>query len=456
MRFRDRQDAGRQLARLLLRYKKENPVVLALPRGGVPVAYQVATVLEAPLDVCVVRKIGAPDQPEHGLGAVAEGGVVYVDRARARSAGASGPELDLIVRQKSVELAERVRRYREGMTAPDLRDRTVILVDDGASTGGSLWAAAHAVRAQNPRKLIAAVAVAEGQVLEELRRVVDHAFSVEEPRELVAIGAWYETFSQVSEEEVLSLLRRARGEGAVGLVTHSGEALKAREVSIFAGGQELAGVLAIPPGATALALFAEGSATSRFGSRNRQVAAELRRRGIATVMVDLFTPQEQRYDAESGALRYDLDFLSHRLTAVADWLVRHWQTSGLRLGLFGAGTAAAAALMVAARRSTSVHSVVCRGARADLAFKHLSFVRAPTLLIVAGQDEVVKDLNALARPQLAGESAMQVVPGATQLFEEPGALERVCLLAGDWFTRTLVLQHPRAMAPVHQLRLVHR
>ncbi|MBN1205391.1 MAG: phosphoribosyltransferase [Myxococcaceae bacterium] len=211
MRFLNREEAGRQLASRLLKYKAEAPIVLGLPRGGVPVAYEVAQALEAPLDVWVVRKVGAPGFQEFGLGAVAEGGIVYLNPESLEEVGASSGEVREIVLKKSAEVAERVQRFRGGRPSPPIEGRTVIIVDDGIATGGTVRAALQSLRMGRPGKLVLAVPVAASQTLEELQRLADDVVCLFDTPALYAIGAWYEDFQQVPDEEVVRLLELARG-----------------------------------------------------------------------------------------------------------------------------------------------------------------------------------------------------------------------------------------------------
>jgi dienelactone hydrolase len=193
----------------------------------------------------------------------------------------------------------------------------------------------------------------------------------------------------------------------------------------------------VPQPAQGVVLFAHGSGSSRHSPRNVHVAEELQAAGLATVLVDLLTLDEERIDAVTGEMRFDIGLLADRLTALCDWIVEHDLTSGSGLGLFGASTGAAAALVAAAARPDAVAAVVSRGGRPDLAGPVLPTVRQPTLLIVGDRDPVVLDLNRQALRELGGEARLEVVPGATHLFEEPGALEQVARLARDWFVRHL-------------------
>ena len=208
-------------------------------------------------------------------------------------------------------------------------------------------------------------------------------------------------------------------------------------VRIPAAEVELAGDLGIPPGATGIVVFAHGSGSSRLSTRNRAVARGLRNAGLATLLFDLLTEDEERVDAVTRELRFDIPLLAERLVQVTDWLLQEPRTAALRIGYFGASTGAAAALVAAARRPDSVHAVVSRGGRPDLAADALEHVRAPTLLIVGGLDVPVIAMNEEALARMEVEKTLEIVPGATHLFPEPGALEKVAELTADWFTRTL-------------------
>jgi dienelactone hydrolase len=208
---------------------------------------------------------------------------------------------------------------------------------------------------------------------------------------------------------------------------------RAETVLVPAGGVYVPGDLVITDEARGMVLFAHGSGSSRFSPRNRFVARQLRGAGLATFLVDLLTPDEGLIDEQSRALRFDIGLLAGRLQLVSDWLVANPRTAALRLGYFGASTGAGAALVAAAARPARVEAVVSRGGRPDLAGPSLAAVRAPTLLIVGGQDEQVLRLNERAMEALSCEKKLAIVPGATHLFEERGALEQVAELAALWF-----------------------
>jgi dienelactone hydrolase len=208
-------------------------------------------------------------------------------------------------------------------------------------------------------------------------------------------------------------------------------------VRVMAGSVTLEGNLTLPEEARGVVLFAHGSGSSRLSPRNRYVARLLNEAKLATLLVDLLTPEEEAIDVRTAHLRFDIDLLAERLVGATDWLVQHSDTGQLRIGYFGASTGAAAALVAAAVRPDVVGAVVSRGGRPDLAGRALAQVRAPTLLIVGGNDVEVIELNREALARLQTEKQLVIVPGATHLFEEPGALDQVARLAREWFERHL-------------------
>jgi putative phosphoribosyl transferase len=215
------------------------------------------------------------------------------------------------------------------------------------------------------------------------------------------------------------------------------QTIEERPVRVTAGPMMLDGDLSLPKESRGVVLFAHGSGSSRHSSRNRHVARLLNEAKLATLLIDLLTLDEEAIDARTGHLRFDIDLLAERLVAVTDWLTQYPDTRSLPIGYFGASTGAAAALVAAAERPDVVGAVVSRGGRPDLAGPALVRVRAPTLLIVGGNDIQVIQLNRVALAQLRCEKQLVVVPGATHLFEEPGALDEVARLAREWFHRYL-------------------
>ncbi|WP_030760675.1 phosphoribosyltransferase [Streptomyces sp. NRRL F-2664] len=424
MLFTDRSDAGERLAAALRPLEAARPVVLGLPRGGVPVAFPVARALGAPLDVIVVRKLGVPSHRELGFGAIGEGGVRVISEDIVRTGRLTPEDVAAVERAEEAELTRRARAFRGDRPRVALDGRTVIVVDDGIATGATAAAACQVVRAQGAARVVLAVPVAPPDAVAWLRTAADEVVCLSSPPAFRAVGEWYRDFAQTSDEEVVSLLARAAAGPA------AGQAPPAAAVEVDAGGLPLAGDLALPEGARAVVMFAHGSGSSRRSPRNRAVAAELHRAGLGTLLFDLLTPAEETDRANV----FDIGALAGRLVDATAWLRRR---TPLPVGYFGASTGAAAALWAAADVAADVGAVVSRGGRPDLAGPRLAAVRAPTLLVVGGEDTTVLDLNRRAQRELRCENRLEVVPGATHLFEEPGALEAVARLAGDWFTRYL-------------------
>jgi putative phosphoribosyl transferase len=423
--FVDREDAGRKLAGRLARYRDEIPMVFALPRGGVPVGYEISRSFGVPLEVFVARKLGAPGQPEFGIGAVAPGGVRILNEDVVRRLGIPEDYLERVTERETAEVERRLRHFRGERPEPDVRNRTVILVDDGLATGVTARAAVKALRQREPRRLVLAAPVCAAQTAELLGPEVDDLVCLEAPSDLGAIGFWYRDFAQTSDEEVIELLERSRRER------------EERPVTVSAGTVDLEGSLGVPEGARGVVLFAHGSGSGRHSPRNRQVARALREAGLATLLIDLLTPEEEEEDLRTGHLRFDIGLLAQRLAGATGWLAQIPDTRDLRVGCFGASTGAAAALVAAAQRPDEVGAVVSRGGRPDLAGDSLPLVEAPTLLIVGGDDVPVIGMNEEAFAQMRVEKRLEIIPGAGHLFEEPGALEEVARLAAGWFMRYL-------------------
>jgi putative phosphoribosyl transferase len=414
----------------------------------VPVAYEVATALEAPLDAVVVRKIGAPFHPELGVGAIAEEGASFIDQGALAALGIGRDELDRVVAAEQAELERRQRRYREDRTPVSLTERVVVLVDDGVATGGTAIAAARAARRRGAARVVLAVPVgppgAEGRFGDE----VDEFVCLEAPEDFFAVGAYYERFAPTSDEEVRELLASAVGElepvraGSASAAADDSPAaiggldwaqVRRDPVEIPADGARLAGDLRLPPHIRGLVIFAHGSGSSRLSPRNIQVASALNASGFASLLFDLLTPAE----AANRENVFDIPLLATRLVAATRWSQQGPDLAGQPIGYFGASTGAAAALCAAADLGGGIRAVVSRGGRPDLAGSRLDAVVAPTLLIVGGDDMAVLELNEAAARALRCPHELAVVPGATHLFEEPGALERVSELASAWFTERL-------------------
>jgi len=444
--------------------RADDVVVLGLPRGGVPVAYEVATALRAPLDVILVRKLGAPFQPELAMGAIGEGGVRVSNDDVIRRGGITDDEVAAVEERERLVIERQARQFRSGRNRVAVAGRTAIVVDDGIATGATAAAACEVARRQGAGKVVLAAPVGAPESVRALQDVCDEVVCPEIPPFFLAVGTWYDDFRGVSDGEVTALLARAAASWAdQPAPAHDTDATPAdpplaaasspgtppsapasrtqthapahrpprdEQVTIDAGGVSLPGHLAIPADATGHVIFVHGSGSSRHSPRNRYVAAQLNDAGFGTLLFDLLTTEEERDRANV----FDVANLASRLADVTRWLRDQQGDLQAAVGYFGASTGAAAAMIAAAEPGAHIAAVVSRGGRPDLAGPRLADVHAPTLLIVGSRDEVVLGLNRDAQRKLGGPSRLAIVPGASHLFEEPGALETVTRLAREWLS----------------------
>jgi len=471
--FCDRAHAGQALARTLRTFKWEsNVIVIGLPSGGIPIAREVADTLKAPLDVLVSRKVGVPGIEEVALGAVAEGTDRVVADAMAWYIGVPSRIVDRLAARERVEVERRAQMYRNGGPLPDVKGRTVILVDDGLATGATLRAAAFAIRSGKPRRIVAAVPVASLTGAAEVRADVDDLVAVITPQRFDTIAAWYDDYAPVTDEEVMSILGRPTrvaimngrrvvsdilrdvGERiAPGLLRADGASVSnERSVAIpgcsgalmaeFGRAQHIPGGNGEedhPAKARGLVILANGGASgSRHSYRNRYLAGRLRLSGFATLRVDLLTAPEQ--EAEIGAsVPCNVARIGGRLTSVCEWASRTGLDGAHRTVLVGSSTAAAAALTAAARRPGQICAVIARAGRVELAADVLRHVTAPVLLIVGATDRETLRRNSEAMGVLPRGALLIRVPRAGHSFAEPGALGAVAEQAVRWLDR---LDHP--------------
>jgi putative phosphoribosyl transferase len=430
--FADRVDAGRQLAARLKYLRGQDVVVLGLPRGGVPVAFEVAQALDAPLDVIVVRKLGVPFQPELAMGAIGEGGVEVLNSEVLTAAQVTEEQLHAVESRERALLEARVELLRRGRARVDLSGRVAVIVDDGIATGSTARAACDVARHLGAARVVLAVPVGSAERVQDLAEA-DEVVCVSTPRWFMAVGNHYRDFSPTSDDGVIVLLdaaaRRIQGGQAAG----DGPDCD-MDVEICTDTVALHGHLHLPEPAAAVVLFAHGSGSGRHSPRNQLVAEVLYRAGLGTLLLDLLTPEEEL----SRANVFDVELLASRLTAATRWLGDRPDTASCRIGYFGASTGAGAALWAAAEPEAQVAAVVSRGGRPDLAGPRLARVQAPTLLIVGSADKAVLKLNQAAQAQLRSPGQLSVVEGATHLFEEPGTLAEAAISARDWFVHHLL------------------
>lgn len=423
--FQDRADAGRQLAARLATYPLPRPLVLGLPRGGLPVALEVAQALGAELDVLVVRKVGSPGNPEYAIGAVGEDGVVVLDHAARRQLHLTSEYVDQLAALELKEVDRRVKAYRGGCLRLGIAGRNVIVVDDGLATGSTAAAAITVVRHFGAAHVLLAVPVGSREAVERLSEMADEVVCLSTPEPFYAVGQHYRDFGQVSDDEVVAILEAHPRDRA-----RTVDVAKVDEdVVITFEGMTLPGYLSVPDGACGVVLFAHGSGSSRLSPRNVAVAKVLQGAGLGTLLFDLLTDDE----ADVRTNVFDIELLAERLVHATQWLRSRPDIGTLPLGYFGASTGAAAALVAAAQCPDDVAAVVSRGGRPDLAGGWLEKVQTPTLLVVGGQDYAVIDLNREAQRHLRCTNLLEIVPGATHLFEESGTLAQAARLAQSWF-----------------------
>lgn len=438
-RLMDRADAGRQLAAKLAGLLLHNPVVYALPRGGVPVALEIARALRAPLDLILAKKISAPMAPELALGAVVEGEPpqIVINESVRRATHVDDAYISQARERAILELARRRARYLGDHSRIDPDGRTAIVVDDGIATGATAKAALIALKRRGAVRSILAIPVAPRETLAEMAQDADTILCLHPASFFQGVGYFYDDFHQLSDEETIGLLRQAWSEG---LEAPLGQGLPTERREVLIPPVDLAGDLCVPPNPRGIVLFAHGSGSSRLSPRNRAVAETLNGAGFATLLLDLLTAAE----AKDRRNVFNIPLLAERLIEATLWIGSEPDISDLALGLFGASTGAGAALLAAAELGDRVSAIVSRGGRPDLAGPRMSEVTAPTLLVVGGADPQVLDLNRQALARLTCEKLLRIVPNATHLFEEPGALEAVTGMASAWFQHYLLpLPGPR-------------
>lgn len=441
MLFADRTEAGRLLGEAVrARLAGTDAVVVGLPRGGVPVAFEVAAALGAPLDVIIVRKLGVPFQPELAMGAVGELGVRVVNDRVVADAAVSPQQLAAVERRERDEVERRARRLRNNRPAVPLSGRTVIVVDDGIATGATARAACQVARAHGARRVVLAVPIGPTGIADRMRPDADEVICLHTPRGFFAVGQAYADFRQTTDQLVGELLQQAaQAAHARGRPTQSDDPPIVEELTVVSGGVHLAGWLSVPPRANALVIVAQSSGRARHSPGQRQIAARLNAAGLGVLLLDLLTVKEEL----DRARVLDIEELARRLVDVTVGLRESADVPAVT-GYLATGTSAAAALCAAADPAADVAAVVSLNGRVDLAGATLALVDAPTLFVVAGLDQTLVRCNRAAGNLLRGETRLEVLPGAGLAFEEQGRLDAVAGLARAWFAEHLATARSQA------------
>jgi putative phosphoribosyl transferase len=420
MYFRDRRDAGEKLAAVLKQKAYEQPVILGIPRGGAPVAAEVASALGGTLAVIVARKLGAPGNPELAIGAITASGVTYVNDEIASVIGASHDYIEAEKQRQALEASRREVLF-DGHRRPNLKDRTVIVIDDGVATGATAIAAIRAVKAEGARHVVIAVPVGPPEMIEYLGREADEVVCLEADPGFWAVGQYYDDFSQVSDDDVRAILDAHRQPVAQD---------PSRRVNFKRGNINLVGILTTPAGAGLfpLVIFVHGLGSGKDSPRNVTIAQHLVDAGIATLLFDLSGHGESSYDPHNGVEAYAAD-----LQAAFTWAVAQPEVKKDAIGVAGSSLGATVAVMALNEGRVQPTTMVLRAPPVEA--EDFRRVNVPSLVLIGSLDPLRSGVEqpVLACPALT----LSVVPGASHLFEEPGTLEQALRLTVEWFVSHL-------------------
>jgi putative phosphoribosyl transferase len=448
-----RSAAGRNLARALLKYRKQPHVlVLAITRGGVPIAAEIARELQAPLDLMVFRTIGTPAHADVAMGALAAGGTRVVDGAITGALGIGSNEVECMAVREETELERSLVAVRGSRPIPAIADRCVILVDEGVVSGATLRMAIRALRAQRPQRLVAASPVGSIEAVAQVRRLADEVVCLATPAPFGTVGQWYAEYPQVTDEEVKALLMEAwRAEaqrahapcagpraatGFGGSPPAAARMWCTTSVRLHSGKRLHEGSLTMPEHASGLVLVAHAGAGSASANLACAVAETFVEHGLATLHFDLMGSEEGRAGAAGEGLRRDVKLIAERVGRVLEWISHEPELRGLPVGLFATDIAAAAALEAAAA-SREVSAIVALSGRPDLVDPSSARRGPPTLFLIGGADPQGLALTAEAAVHMGSGHRVEVIPGATALFPEAHMLEQAARHARAWLAAHL-------------------
>ena len=438
--FVDRQDAGRQVASRLSHLRGARIVVIGIPRGGIPVAAEVARALRAPLDVCLVRKLPVPLQPGLAMGAIGEGGIRIRLDAVVRAQQVTVDQFAEAERRARAALDRMAARYRGGEQSADLRGRTVVVVDDGLATGITAQAACRVVRTRGAGRVILALPVAPRDQTSRLYAVTDELVCVRRPREFIALDRCYARFPAVTDDDVIEILEHAAkrtvtqprdGDSVISghdYVSGASTAQPSTQTACHAGG------LAVPqhPLGTVVALFPAGC--GQDDPRIHYLLRRLQRAGLATLTVD--SAAAPGCPVRRNA--FDIPGLGRRLLDATQEVRAHPRLAHRPIGYLVTGTGAAAAIWATAEPHATPAAIVAYAGRPDLAGpRALAALTVPTLLLVGAHDTAVLDLNQRARTHLRCENRLVEIPSTGHVLEHPRTLALAADLTSDWFTTHL-------------------
>lgn len=429
--FRDRHHAATLLIEKLDNYPldKVNTVVVALPRGGVPIAGMIAKKFDLPLEIVSVKKIGYPVNPELALGAITEAGDTVINEDIRRASNLREDEIEEICEKYLLLAKAKAKKIRGEYNLVNLNNKDILLVDDGIATGASIEAAIKFLKNNRVNNILIATPVASKESLARITHQVDKIITIDTPSPFLSVGRWFECFEQVEDDEVEKIVLHFKKGQSDDKYLHI-------DVTVNCNGNCHDGSLVKVANEKAWVVFAHGSGSSHLSPRNNLLASKLNAKGFSTLLFDLLTPIEDREDKN----RFNITLLSERLVQALKWLMQsdHYNPA-TPIGLFGASTGAAAALVVASKFQDQlpIFSIVSRGGRPDLVgVNELNDVMLPVLLIVGAKDYSVIELNEIAHNQIY-KSKIQLIANATHLFDEPGTLEKVAELTTNWFQQQL-------------------